>query len=91
MDEKKIDEEAQAETFGKILNVLLNNRKTGVVGLGFGMCVMKILLILIGAALYGRMTVLQERRIKELKKNLLTMPCCKRLFKNHFSNPKNME
>ena len=34
-NEKKIDEEAQAETFGKILNVLLNNRKTGVVGLGF--------------------------------------------------------
>lgn len=32
---KKIDEEAQAETFGKILDVLLDNRKTGVVGLSF--------------------------------------------------------
>lgn len=35
MDEKKIDEDAQADTFGKILNVLLDNRKTGVVGLSF--------------------------------------------------------
>lgn len=32
---KTIDEDAQAETFGKILDVLLDNRKTGVVALGF--------------------------------------------------------
>ena len=29
------DEEAQAETFGRVLDVLLNNRHTGVVGLNF--------------------------------------------------------
>ena len=32
---KKIDEDAQAETFGKILEVLLNNKKSGVVGISF--------------------------------------------------------
>lgn len=34
-DPNKIDEDAQAETFSAVLNVLLSNRKSGVVGLNF--------------------------------------------------------